>query len=48
MSNFETLREEKTLQGLSNVAPDRMRAGDFSASGRNIFDPVSRAYSTGA
>ena len=48
MSNFETLREEKTLQGLSNVATDRMRSGDFSASGRNIFDPLSRVFSTDA
>ncbi len=48
LSNFETLRETKTLQGLVNVAPDRMRAGDFSASGRNIFDPASRAFSTDA
>ncbi|MFN7925800.1 MAG: carboxypeptidase-like regulatory domain-containing protein, partial [Bryobacteraceae bacterium] len=48
MSNFETLRETKTLQGLSNVAPDRMRSGDFTASGRNIFDPVSRTFSTDA
>ncbi len=47
-SNFETLREEKTLQGLANVATDRMRAGDFSASGRNIFDPLSRVFSTDA
>ena len=48
MSNFETLREEKTLQGLSNVAPDRMRAGDFSASGRTIYDPATRMYSPDA
>ncbi|MGH8248830.1 MAG: hypothetical protein ACREUU_20670, partial [Gammaproteobacteria bacterium] len=48
MSNFETLREEKTLQGLFNVAPDRMRAGDFSASGRTIYDPMSRTFSTDA
>ena len=48
MSNFESLRETKTLQGLSNVAPDRMRAGDFSASGRNIFDHQSRTFSTDA
>lgn len=48
LSNFETLREEKTLQGLANVAPDRMRAGDFSASGRTIFDPATRVYSTDA
>ncbi len=32
LSNFESLRETKTLQGLNNVAPERMRAGDFSAS----------------
>ena len=48
MSNFETLRETKTLQGLSNVATDRMRAGDFSASGRTIYDPATRVYSTDA
>ncbi len=48
MSNFESLRETKTLQGLSNVAPDRMRAGDFSASGRNIYDPASRTFTTDA
>lgn len=48
MSNFETLRETKTLQGLSNVAPERMRSGDFSASGRMIFDPATRTYSTDA
>jgi hypothetical protein len=48
MSNFETLREEKTLQGLSNVAPDRMRGGDFSASGRTIYDPATRVFSTDA
>lgn len=48
MSNFETLREEKTLQGIINVAPDRMRAGDFSASGRTIFDPLTRTYSSDA
>ena len=48
LSNFETLREEKTLQGLNNVAPDRMRAGDFSASGRNIFDPATRTFTTDA
>ena len=48
MSNFESLRETKTLQGLSNVAPDRMRAGDFSASGRSIFDPATRTFTTDA
>ena len=48
MSNFETLRETKTLQGLSNVAPDRMRTGDFSASGRTIYDPATRMYAPDA
>src|SRR5262249_2475353 len=48
MSNFETLRENKTLQGLSNVPPDRMRSGDFTTSGRMIFDPATRTYSTDA
>ncbi|MEO8128632.1 MAG: TonB-dependent receptor [Bryobacteraceae bacterium] len=48
MSNFETLREEKTLQGLANVAPDRMRAGDFTASGRTVYDPATRVFSTDA
>lgn len=48
MSNFESLRETKTLQGLNNVAPDRMRAGDFTASGRTIFDPATRTFTTDA
>ncbi len=48
MSNFETLREGKTLQGLVSVAPDRMRTGDFSASGRTIYDPATRIFSTDA
>jgi len=48
MSNFESLRETKTLQGLFNVAPDRMRGGDFSQSGRVIYDPATRVFSTDA
>ncbi len=48
MSNFESLRETKTLQGLNNVAPDRMRGGDFSASGRAVYDPATRTFSTDA
>ncbi len=48
LSNFESLRETKTLQGLNNVAPERMRAGDFSASGRTIFDPATRTFATDA
>jgi outer membrane receptor protein involved in Fe transport len=46
MSNFESTRERKTLQGTANVAPARMRAGDFTASGRLIFDPMTRVYTT--
>ena len=38
----------RRCRGLSNVAPDRMRGGDFSASGRTIFDPASRVFSTDA
>src|SRR5262249_9556213 len=38
----------KTLQQIANVATDRMRAGDFSTTGRAIFDPLTRAYSTDA
>ncbi len=48
MSNFEGLRDHKTLQEVASVATDRMRAGDFSAAGRAIFDPNSRAFSTDA
>lgn len=44
LSNFEALRDRTTIQLFSSVATDRMRAGDFSASGRNIFDPRSRTY----
>ena len=44
LSNFEGLRDSKTTQTVAAVATDRMRAGDFSAAGRNIFDPASRVY----
>jgi hypothetical protein len=47
MANYEGLREVKTLQGRTNVATDRMRAGDFSASGRGIWDPLTRVYNAG-
>jgi outer membrane receptor protein involved in Fe transport len=46
MSNFEALRDRKTLQQLANVATDKMRAGDFSGQSRVIFDPVTRALQT--
>lgn len=44
MTNYEGLREVKTLQGTANVATDRMRNGDFSGSGRPIYDPLTRVY----
>jgi hypothetical protein len=46
MSNFETLKERKTLQQTASVATERMRAGDFSASGRAIYDPLSRVFAS--
>ena len=48
MSNFEGLRDRSTLQQIGSVATDRMRRGDFSASGRNIFDPKTRVITTDA
>ena len=48
MSNFETLKDRKSLQQIASVATDRMRAGDFSASGRAIYDPLTRTFSTDA
>ena len=48
MANYEGLRERKALERRANVATDRMRAGDLSASGRTIFDPLTRTYSTDA
>ena len=48
LSNFESLKERKALERRANVAPDSMRAGDLSSAGREIFDPLSRTYSTDA
>ncbi len=48
LSNFEALRDRKTLQQTSSVAPDRMRAGDFSGQPRQIFDPLTRVFGTDA
>jgi len=48
MSNFEGLRDRNTLQQVASVATDRMRAGDFSKSGRNIYDPTTRTFTTDA
>ncbi len=48
MANYEGLRDRKTTERRANVATARMRDGDFSASGRNIYDPNSRVFdSTG-
>jgi hypothetical protein len=48
LSNFEALRDRKTLQQIASVATDRMRAGDFSATNRIIFDPDSRVFGADA
>ena len=48
MSNFEALRDRKTLERTANVATDRMRSGDFSASGREIYDHLTRTFTTDA
>jgi hypothetical protein len=44
MSNFEELRDRLTTQQVTSVATNAMRAGDFSAAGRNIFDPSTRTF----
>ena len=48
MSNFEGLRDRNTLQQVASVATDRMRAGDFSQSGRIVYDPTTRVITTDA
>ncbi|HYZ84143.1 MAG TPA: carboxypeptidase regulatory-like domain-containing protein [Bryobacteraceae bacterium] len=48
LSNYEGFRDRKTTQGVASVAPDRMRAGDFSGQSRPIYDPATRVYSTDA
>ena len=48
LSNFEGLRDRKTLQQLASVPTDRMRAGDFSAQPRGVFDLLTRVYTTDA
>jgi hypothetical protein len=45
-SNFEELRDRTTSQLFSSVATDRMRSGDFSASGRTVYDPLTRVYNS--
>lgn len=53
LSNYEGLRDTKTLQGITSVATDRMRDGDFSVNSgpglapRNIYDPLTRVFRTG-
>ena len=46
MSNLEELRDRLTTQVSASVATNAMRNGDFSASGRNIFDPLTRIYNS--
>jgi hypothetical protein len=48
LSNFEAYRDRKTTRGVANVAPDRMRNGDFAGQNRPIFDPESRTFTTDA
>lgn len=48
MSNFEATKDRKAFEQRASVATIKMRNGDFSAAGRNIFDPNSRVYSVDA
>ncbi|HYZ83417.1 MAG TPA: TonB-dependent receptor [Bryobacteraceae bacterium] len=48
LANFEQTRDRKTVQRVASVATDRMRAGDFSTSGRTIYDPATRVFETNA
>ncbi len=47
MSNYEALRDRLTTQVNASSAPATMRSGDFSTAGRNIFDPLTRAFNAG-
>jgi hypothetical protein len=44
LSNVELTRDRKTTQQTSSVATARMRAGDLSTGGRQIFDPLTRVF----
>jgi hypothetical protein len=46
MSNFEALRDRKTLQQTASVPTLAMRNGDFSGQERAIFDPATRVFTT--
>lgn len=46
LANSEITKDRKTTQQNASVATSRMRAGDFSAAGRQIFDPLTRVYQT--
>ena len=48
LSNFEALRDRKTLQQTANVATTRMRNGDFGGQSRLIYDPLTRVFTTDA
>ncbi len=43
LSNFEALRDRKTLQSVATVPTNAMRAGNFSGVAA-IFDPMARTY----
>ena len=48
MSNFEALRDVTVNQSKASVAPDAMRAGNFSLTPgtKTIYDPATRVYPT--
>lgn len=45
-TNLEFTRDVKTTESTASVATAAMRAGDFSTVGRQIFDPLTRVYTT--
>ncbi len=48
MSNFEALRDRKTIQQTASVPTLAMRNGDFSGQERAVYDPLTRVYTTSA
>jgi hypothetical protein len=46
--NSEVTFDRKTTEQSASVATTRMREGDFSRAGRQIFDPLTRVYQVNA
>ena len=46
--NSEITTDRKTTEQSASVATNRMRAGDYSLAGRQIFDPLTRVYQVDA